>query len=43
MAPRGLSTDLAMMTLYTRVARRVKCNFDIFEIAEYEESAPSWR
>src|SRR5689334_22019035 len=26
MAPRGLSTVLAMMTLYTRVARRVKGN-----------------
>ena len=33
MAPRGLSTVLAMMVLYTRVARRVKCNFDIFEIS----------
>jgi hypothetical protein len=41
MAPRGLSTVLAMMTLYTRVARRVKGNFDIFEIAGCDVGAPS--
>jgi hypothetical protein len=43
MAPRGLSTVLAMMILYTRVARRVKCNFDIFEIARGNMGGLSWR